>query len=591
MPRKQTLLFMVRELWRRLPRRRRQQFVLLLVLMLVASFAEICSVAAVLPFLGVLTAPEKVFAHPFAQPLIQFLAIEQPQQLLLPVTVGFCMFALLAGGVRLLLAYVMTRYSFVTGADLSLDAFRRTLYQPYTVHTSRNSSEMINGILNQTWTIVGGVLVPLLTLISSAIMFMGIFFGLLAIDPLIAVGAVLVFGAIYGVTLRVTRGALKGNSEIVAREATQVLKSLQESLGGIRDVLIDGTQDVHCRTYHRADLAGRLAQARNSFIGASPRYVIETIGIILIAVLAYGISQREGGIIAAVPVLGTLALGAQRLLPILQQGYAAVANIRGSEASLRAVLNLLDQPLPEATRADPSARIGFQRDLSLRNVGFRYAFDTPKVLHGVDLTFEKGKRIGVIGTTGAGKSTLLDIVMGLLQPTEGAVMVDGEVLGPRNQRAWQENIAHVPQSIFLTDSSIEENIALGVAKAEIDRARVQEAARQAQLADLIESWPERYDTMVGERGIRLSGGQRQRIGIARALYKRARVIIFDEATSALDNETERALMNEINALAGDLTILIIAHRLTTLMDCDLIVEIGDGGVKRIGQYSDLVGSA
>lgn len=588
MQRRKTLVHMIFDLWGRLPRLRRRQFVMLLGLMLVASFAEVCSVAAVLPFLGVLTAPERVFVHPMAQPIIGLLHIENAQQLLLPVALGFCAAALVAGGVRLLLVYMTTRYSFVVGADLSLDVYRRTLYQPYVVHTSRNSSELLNGILNQTWTIVGGVLVPLLTLFSSAILLTGIFLGLLAIDSVIAISAVVIFGGIYGAILLLTRSSLQRNSEIVARESAQVLKTLQEGLGGIRDVLIDGTQEVYCRIYHRADLSGRLAQAYNSFISASPRYVIETLGMILIAGFAYAVSQREGGMIAAIPVLGTLALGAQRLLPILQQGYSALAIIRGSQASLRDVLNLMDQPLPAPAKGTAASTIAFDRDLSLQNIGFRYSPGTPQVLNSINLKLEKGKRVGFMGATGSGKSTLLDIVMGLLQPTEGSLTIDGVALDTNNQRAWQAHIAHVPQSIFLTDSSIEENIALGVPKGEIDMGRVREAARKAQIADLIESWPAKYGTMVGERGIRLSGGQRQRIGIARALYKRASVIIFDEATSALDNETERSLMDAINALGSDLTILIIAHRLSTLKDCDLIVEIGDGGVKRIGQYRDLV---
>jgi ABC-type multidrug transport system fused ATPase/permease subunit len=588
MQRRKTLFHMIQDLWRRLPRLRRRQFVMLLGLMLIASFAEVCSVAAVLPFLGVLTAPERVFVHPMAQPLIRLLMINNAQQLLLPVALGFCAAALLAGAVRLLLVYMTTRYSFVVGADLSLDVYRRTLYQPYAVHISRNSSELINGILNQTWTIVGGVLVPLLTLFSSVILLTGIFLGLLAIDPVIAIAAVVVFGGIYGTILRLTRSSLQRNSESVARESAQVLKSLQEGLGGIRDVLIDGTQEVYCRIYHQADLTGRLAQAYNSFISASPRYVIETLGMILIAGFSYAVSQREGGMIAAIPVLGTLALGAQRLLPILQQGYSALAIIRGSQASLRDVLKLMDQPLPVKTKGAAAATIAFDHDLNLRNVGFHYSLETPRVLQAVNLKLEKGKRIGFMGATGSGKSTLLDIVMGLLQPTDGVLTIDGIALDASNQRAWQAHIAHVPQSIFLTDSSIEENIAFGVPRNEIDVGRVWEAARQAQLADLIEGWPTKYETLVGERGVRLSGGQRQRIGIARALYKRASVIIFDEATSALDNETERALMKAINSLGPDLTILIIAHRLSTLKDCDLIVEIGDGGIKRVGEYNELV---
>jgi ATP-binding cassette, subfamily B, bacterial PglK len=578
---------MILHLWAHLTRRRQRQFFLVLGLMLIASLAEVCSVAAVLPFLGALTAPEKVFVHPLAQPFIRVFGIATPQQLLLPVALAFCAVALLAGAVRLLLVYTTTRLSFVLGADLSLDVYRRSLYQPYTVHISRNSSEVINAILNQTWTIVGGVLVPLLTLFSSAILLTGIFLGMLAVDATIAFGAVVTFGAIYGAILLLTRRSLQKNSEVVAQESKQVLKSLQEGLGGIRDVLLDGTQELHCRIYHRADLAGRLAQAYNTFIGASPRYAIETLGMILIAVFAYAVSQREGGMVAAIPVLGTLALGAQRLLPILQQGYAALAIIRSSEASLRDVLALLDQPLP-APAGGAQTSIAFERDLTLRNVGFRYTREGPHVLQSVELKVERGQRIGIMGVTGSGKSTLLDIVMGLLQPTEGVLAIDGIALDAGNQRDWQRHIAHVPQAIYLADGTVQENIAFGVPTDEIDVARVSEAARQAQLADLIESWPTKYETPVGERGIRLSGGQRQRIGIARALYKHASVIIFDEATSALDNETERTLMDAINMLGRDLTIMIIAHRLTTLKDCDLIIEIGAGGVKRVGNYSELV---
>jgi len=431
------------------------------------------------------------------------------------------------------------------------------------------------------------VLVTLLTLFSSAILLTGIFLGMLAIDATIAFGAVATFGAIYGAILLLTRRSLQKNSEVVAQESKQVLKSLQEGLGGIRDVLLDGTQELHCRIYHRADLAGRLAQAYNTFIGASPRYAIETLGMILIAVFAYAVSQREGGMVAAIPVLGTLALGAQRLLPILQQGYAALAIIRGSDASLRDVLALLDQPLPAPARGVQTS-IAFETDLTLQNIGFRYTREGPRVLQSVELKVAKGQRIGIMGVTGSGKSTLLDIVMGLLQPTEGVLAIDGIALDAGNQRDWQRHIAHVPQAIYLADGTVQENIAFGVPKDEIDVARVSEAARQAQLADLIESWPTKYETPVGERGIRLSGGQRQRIGIARALYKHASVIIFDEATSALDNETERTLMDAINMLGRDLTIMIIAHRLTTLKDCDLIIEIGDGGVKRVGNYQELV---
>lgn len=579
---------MIIDLWHHLTARRRQQFFLLLALMLIASFAEMISVGLILPFLGALTAPERVFAHKAIQPFIHLLNIDSAQMLLLPITFAFCIAALLAGGIRLLLLYVSTRYSYAVGADLSMDVYRRTLYQPYRVHIARNSSEVINGITGKTAMLVGSVLVPLLTLLSSTILLIGIMVVLLAIDPTIAIAAGLAFSAIYWLILRLTREALQRNSECIAQKSTLVIKSLQEGLGGIRDVLIDGTQEAYCNIFHHADQPLRRAQGHNTFISASPRYVIETLGMILIAAFAYGMSQREGGVTTAIPVLGALALGAQRLLPILQQGYSALAIIRGAGASMRDTLALLNQPLPDYVGTHPATPISFEREINLQNIGFSYNAETPWVFRNVNLRLEKGKRIGFMGKTGGGKSTLLDIVMGLLQPTEGVLEIDGKSIHLGNQRAWQMHIAHVPQSIYLTDSTIEENIAFGLAKDNIDFARVQQAARRAQIADLIETWPEQYQTVIGERGVRLSGGQRQRIGIARALYKQADVIIFDEATSALDQETEGAVMDAINSLGEDLTIFIIAHRLTTLKNCDLIVDLGSGGIQRVGRYNELI---
>jgi len=588
MPSQDSLYQLVFDLWRHLGPRRQRQFLLLLGLMIVASLAEVVSVATILPFLGVLTAPEHVFAYPAAQPFIRFLGIRDVQQLLLPITIAFCAAAVVAGGVRLFLLYASMRYSFAVGADLSIDIYRRTLYQPYTVHVSRNSSEVINGIVGKTAIMIGSVLVPLLTLISSTILLIGILLALLAVDPVIALAAGGIFSAIYATIVFISKRSLRSNSECIARESTQVIKSLQEGLGGIRDVLIDGTQDIYCQIYQNADRPLRRAQANTSFISAGPRYLIETLGLILIASLAYAMSQRPGGVTTAIPILGALALGAQRLLPMLQQGYGALATIAGAEVSLRDTLGLLDQPMPAYHGSPQGLSMRFEREIGLENLGFRYMPEAPWVFRNVDLKLPRGKQIGFMGMTGSGKSTLFDILMGLLQPTEGVLEIDGCPVDASNYRAWQAHIAHVPQSIYLADSTIEENIAFGVPRGEIDFDRVRKAARQAQMDELIESWPAKYKTFVGERGIRLSGGQRQRIGIARALYKQADVIIFDEATSSLDHETESAVMGAIDGLGEGMTILIIAHRLTTLKNCDLIVEFGRGGIKRVGQYKDLV---
>ena len=555
--------------------------------MILASFAEILSIGAVLPFLAVLTVPRRIFYQAAAQPLIQTLGLTSPDQLLLPLTIMFSVAAVVAGALRLLLLWASTSLSFATGTDLSINIYRRTLYQPYAVHIARNSSEIIDGISNKTIGVIG-VIMWVLSFISSSTMLVAILIALLSVDPVIALAAFVGFAFIYGLIVWNTRKRLLINSQRIAQESTQVIKSLQEGLGGIRDILINNSQEVYCRVYGNADRPWRRAQGSSAFIIASPRPAMEALGMVLIAALAYAFAQQSDGMARVIPVLGALAVGAQRILPVLQMVYGSWSGIQGSQASLKDTLELLDQPLPEYADRPMAKPLPFRQHITLNQVSFRYSPNSPWVLHNVNLTISKGSRVGFIGVTGGGKSTLLDIIMGLLQPTSGTLAIDGETITPRNLRAWQAHVAHVPQTIFLADSTIEENIAFGQPKDQIDHQRIRSAAQQAQIADVIESWPMQYQTSVGERGIRLSGGQRQRIGIARALYKQPSVIIFDEATSALDSETEQAVMGAIEGLRDDLTVLIIAHRVTTVKNCSQIVELGGRGILRTGTYEEIV---
>lgn len=579
---------LLRRLWLHLSSRRQCQFVALFALMLVSALAEVVSLGAVLPFLAVLTAPERLFAYPLVANLAQGLGINSASGLILPLTVLFATAALLAGGLRMLLLWTSMRLGLTSGSDLSIELYRRTLYQPYQVHVSRNSSEVIAGITQKVNGVAFGILQPVLVLLSSVLLLVAIVSVLVAIHPFAATVAAVGFGASYALIAVLNRRRLRRNSELVAREQTQVVKALQEGLGGIRDVLLDNAQPLYCEIYRQADYPLRRAQSDSQFINSSPRYAMEAIGMVLIALLAYALSLQKGGIGTALPVLGALALGAQRLLPALQQGYGAWATIVSCQASLAETLDFLDQPLPAEAGLPSPGPLDFRDEIRFDNVRFRYSDTTPWVLDGLDLQIKKGSRIGFVGSTGSGKSTTLDLLMGLLAPSSGRLLVDGQPVTGTHLRAWQGTIAHVPQSIFLADTSLAENIAFGVPKANIDMARVREAARQAQIADFIESRPGGYDVQVGERGVQLSGGQRQRIGIARALYKRASVLIFDEATSALDNSTEQSVMAAIDGLNRDLTILLIAHRLTTVRHCDVIVELARGVVTAQGRYDELI---
>ena len=574
-----------KQLWHHLSKRRIKQLALLLFLMIIASILEIVSLGSVLPFLSVLIAPEQVFQHEYAQPLISALTLREPIQLILPITILFIIAVLVAGIVRLYLLYAMTRLSYAIGADLSINIYRRTLYQPYATHVARNSSEVINSIMTKTNTVISAIFATLL-LVSAILILIGIIAVLFVVDIGVALSTSIGFGLLYWSVIRYNKNHLKNNSQIIADQSTQILKSLQEGLGGVRDVLIDGTQEFYCKLYRNADLPLRRATGNNIFISGSPRYIMETIGMTLIAGLAYVLTQKQGGMAAAIPVLGALALGAQKLLPVLQQIYSSYSSIKGGEFSFEDVLYLLDQPLPEYENQPTPIR--FDKEIKLTNLSFRYNQESPWILKNINLSLKKGSNIGFIGSTGSGKSTLLDIIMGLLSATEGDLFIDQQPIDNKSRRSWQMNIAHVPQNIYLSDNSIEENIAFGVSKDKIDHQRVRKVAQQAQIAQLIEQWQEGYQTFVGERGIRLSGGQRQRIGIARALYKKASVLIFDEATSALDNETEREVMEAIKDLDGEITVLIIAHRLTTLRNCDKVVKLDNNHVLSVGSYKEMV---
>jgi ATP-binding cassette subfamily B protein len=586
--RQSNIIGLIARLAKHISRRRQYQFMLLLGLILASAFAEVVSLGAVLPFLAILTAPEKVLNYPGVAGVMQALGIVTAQDLALPLTLAFALAALAAGGIRVSLLWTSTRFANAVGADLSIQIYRRTLFQPYRVHVTRNSSAVISGITDKVGTATN-LLTSLLTAISSAVLLVSIMLALLAIDAVVATSAAIGFGASYSLITRLSRRQLERNGQRIARESTHVIKALQEGLGGIRDVLLDGTQSVYSDIYRKADQPLRRARGDNAFLNQSPRHAMEALGMVLIASLAYySFSGQSGAVGAALPVLGALALGAQRLLPALQQLYSSWANMTGNHASLVDALELLDQPLPANAGQPVPKALTFRDAIRFDDVRFRYSSDGPWVLDGINLIIPKGSRIGMVGSTGSGKSTALDLLMLLLEPTHGNIIVDNHIISGEYLREWQRTIAHVPQNIYLADTTLAENIAFGVPPDEIDLARVRQAASQAQIAEFIESRPQGYHAFVGERGIRLSGGQRQRIGIARALYKQATVLVFDEATSALDNATEKTVMDAINNLNRDLTLFIIAHRLTTVQHCDTIVQLERGRIVAQGTYEQLL---
>lgn len=571
-----------------LDRRRQRQLLLNLVLMVLGALAEMLTIGAVLPFLAIVAPGGTAGRYGWLVAPIEQLGAMLGTSAVIAAALVLVGMAVAAAALRLVLLWVGQAYVYAVAHDLSLGVYARVLHRPYARHVMHNSAETL-AAMEKVQFVLGNMLLPAMAGTTALVVAVFILAALMAIDAATALSAAACFGLLYFGVSRLTRWRLYRNSDIIAAALKQRVQVLQEGLGGIRDVLLDRSQDVFLAKFAAVDDRYRAAQSANLFMAAAPRQVVEAAGVVLIALISVYVSGRPGGLTGALPMLGALALGAQRLLPLIQQIYFSWSQIHGNRAALIDVAALMAEPLPPpAVRA----RAGTEgAAITLRGLGYAYPGVRSPALHGIDLSIAPGERIGLVGRSGSGKSTFVDVLMALLDPGEGELLIDGQPLDEQTRAAWQAQVAHVPQAIFLADGTIAENIAFGRAPAEIDLARVREAARLAELDEFIAGLPDGYDTQVGERGVRLSGGQRQRIGIARALYKQASVLVFDEATSALDDATEAAVMASVARLPRALTLVIVAHRLTTLHLCDRIVRLDGGRIAGIGSYAELIGSA
>ena len=503
--------------WRHaLPRRRKRQGLLVLGLMLLGGFAELMTLGAVVPLLALFVSSAAPASTNRVSQLLAHVGINLANYSLTTISIIFCGVAVATGVIRILLAWAGQRYVYGIRCDVGVALYDRVLHQPYSFHVGINSSRIISTLENVP-RLAMGMLMPMLQGTIALVIGIFVLSGLILLSPFASLVAILGFGLIYG-GLSLTAGRkLRKNAQIMARLAHQRLQTVQEGLGGIGDVLLDNTQAIYIRKFAKIDAQLSDAQGDNALIAVTPRFVAEAVGIILIIVLALILHGQPGGAAASLPVLGALALGAQRLLPLMQQSYFGWASLLGNRALFFDTVTLLRMPAAVRGGGDPLPPL--QSVVELDAVSFAYPSDRSFTLNNVSLQIPKGSRVGFVGKTGSGKTTLLNLVMGLLEPASGEIRVDGQLLTSGNKQSWQKQVAHVPQSIFLTDGSIAENIALGVPEDGIDHEKLRHVCRLAELAHFVESLPRGYSTSVGERGVRLSGGQIQRIGLARALYQ------------------------------------------------------------------------
>lgn len=580
----------------RLSTKRRTQLLGLAVLMTLTSVLQVVFILSVMPFLNILTNPAAMSAgyRIFVVQFFKLQFLDNHESLVLLITIIFVVLALALGVSRTITAWLSGRMAAAIGNDLSDEVFYRTLLQPYIVHLNRNTSEVMTGIA-QVNGIISGVLAPCLQLFASAVIFGGALLSVILVSWKATFAAVILLGGSYLLIAARLHRPLQRNGQILMKVAEQELRVMQESLGGIRDMLIDNSQLMHRERYRSLTTITRRITSDTGFLHSFPRFVVEALAYALIGIGGYSLVGRQGTILASLPLLGVFALAAQSILPNLQQMYSCWSSIRASGASLQRVMDLLSQPidmslLPISAANKSKALFQWHQSIELSNISFAYNNFNSPTLSSICLEIGKGQRIGLVGPTGSGKTTLTDILMGLLAPGKGTLFVDGMAVGGSELPLvrWRSCVAHVPQSLYLADTSIAENIAFGCDRASIDLDHLAKVCKEAQLDGFLASLPDGWNTSVGERGLRLSGGQRQRIGIARALYRSCSFLVLDEATSALDTVTESRVMAAIDQLTSDLTMIIVAHRLSTVQHCDRIIFIEQGRCTGFAPYQELL---
>ena len=559
------------QLWRLTESDQRRDLSILIALTVIGAFADVVAIGMVVPFLALLAAGADGPNAAWAGSILRAIGVQTPERQLVTVTILLCAAAIAAGLLRIVLTRKTRNLTAAFGHRLSVELQRRMLLQPYAWHVRHNSSEQLAAI-EKAEQVTMAVALPLVQTVAASILGILVLAVLLKIATGPTLVAILLLGGIYfalGVAARKRLDRYAGRlDEAYGRR----IRTVQEGLGGIRDVILDGAQGRVVDDFRAADGEIARAQAGFAYVAAVPRFVIESLGIVTIALLALLLARRDGGLVAALPVLGALALGAQRLLPVMQQLYDGWTKIVGNSAVVDDVVRRLS--LPVATIPEIVAPLPFTKSIEFRDVSYSYA---DRAHHAVeDLTFSvrRGSRVALVGPTGSGKTTTADLVMGLLVPSRGEILVDGVALTDANRQSWQANVAHVPQMLFLADATVAQNIA-GTREADIDRVR--EAVGMAQLGDFVAALPDGLDTRVGERAVQISGGQRQRLAIARAIYKNSPLLLFDEATSALDSATEAAVLGAIDSLQREgRTIVIVAHRASATERCDQVLRLENG---------------
>jgi ATP-binding cassette subfamily B protein len=562
-------------------KKRKIQFLFLLALTFFTGIVEILCIASVLPFVKSIT-DVNFFKQNYT--LLNFFILESREDAIIVTGLIFSLLSLITSISKCSLIYFTARLTYGITAEISIQIYKAKLHDTYINHINKNSSATIAAV-TQKVVLTSMTLNAIINFISSCFLFLCVASVLIWVNPKIMFIIMLSFTILYFLLIILGGKTLRRSSRIINEEQSHIVECLQNGLGAIRDIIIDKTQDFYINIFKKASFIKSKRESLIAFIQFSPRHIFEGFAIIitvLFVIFWTSIKGNINNIFIIFPILAALALGAQKIIPLINSVYLNFSIVRGNASQVAEVIEILDEYLikKKETESIPKKKINFTNSILFENISFCYNKTQEYILENINCEIKKGSRVGIVGKTGEGKSTLLDLIMGLLPPTNGKIKIDGVKLCKETIDSWQSKIAHVPQNVFLSDTSFLENIAFGVDPQKINLEKVKLAAKKSQCHDFIMKLEKGYDEIVGERGAKLSGGQIQRLGLARALYKNAEVIIFDEATNSLDYETEKLIIKELNHLDRDLTVIIVAHRLNTLENCDLILEIKDGHVNK-----------
>jgi ABC-type bacteriocin/lantibiotic exporter with double-glycine peptidase domain len=586
------------DFWGILTPKQRRSILTMQIVSMAMAFSTVSGIAAIAPFFAVLGQPELIDHNALLHWAYAHGGFSSKRGFIVALGVAFTAVVLIANLINILGSLAMGRLALRIGTEMQSTLFGEYLGRPYSFHIRAKGTTLVNNILYETARVTNGILRNAFMLLTNLVTATLIIIAILLLKPMIALAMSAGLAGGYALIYFVLRNRVLQFGQTQSRSAMEQAQILHEGFGAIKEIIVLQAQNFFRGRFERASKSFARAAALSQVVAQNPRHLMECVAAVGLVGLALVLGGREDGVGPWLGQLTFLAFAAYRLLPILQLVFAASVNIRADRAGLALIApDLLraraatHTTLANFTRTDCTWQVGPQEEIRLEEVSFRYGIDQPWALRAVSLRIPARATVGIVGVNGSGKTTLVDVIVGLLAPSEGRVEVDGSALDEANRAAWQSRIAYVPQNIFLLDSSIAQNIALGIPAADINRHRLLEAIRLAQLDEFIKTLPAGYDHRVGERGIQLSGGQRQRIGIARALYRAATVLVFDEATNALDGLTEHELMATLGSLRGRYTTILIAHRMTTVRSCDIIFELENGQITGSGTYDGLLKSS